>query len=119
MKKHLWLVAVTVAFLAAACGVRQAAPAADPAPITAPGSLVAATPTPTSPPLSASDEQSTDEEVEDVLRNAILFPVDDWTKTVFEKHSMPFREFRGGGPPKDGIPAIDEPKFVSVAEADE
>jgi hypothetical protein len=25
----------------------------------------------------------------------------------------------GGGPPKDGIPAIDNPKFVSVAEADE
>jgi hypothetical protein len=24
----------------------------------------------------------------------------------------------GGGPPKDGIPAIDHPKYVSVAEAD-
>jgi hypothetical protein len=25
----------------------------------------------------------------------------------------------GGGPPKDGIPSIDNPKFVSVAEADQ
>ncbi len=25
----------------------------------------------------------------------------------------------GGGPPKDGIPSIDNPKFVSVAEADD
>ena len=25
----------------------------------------------------------------------------------------------GGGPPKDGIPSIDNPKFVSVEEADE
>lgn len=25
----------------------------------------------------------------------------------------------GGGPPKDGIPSIDNPRFVSVAEADE
>ncbi len=27
-------------------------------------------------------------------------------------------KIRGGGPPKDGIPAIDDPKYVSVAEAD-
>ena len=25
----------------------------------------------------------------------------------------------GGGPPKDGIPSIDNPKFVTVAEADQ
>jgi hypothetical protein len=25
----------------------------------------------------------------------------------------------GGGPPKDGIPSIDNPKYVSLAEADE
>ncbi len=25
----------------------------------------------------------------------------------------------GGGPPKDGIPSIDDPKFVPLAEADE
>jgi hypothetical protein len=29
-----------------------------------------------------------------------------------------YSEIRSGGPPKDGIPAIDEPRFVSVGEAD-
>ncbi|MGH2801353.1 MAG: DUF3179 domain-containing protein, partial [Thermoleophilaceae bacterium] len=35
------------------------------------------------------------------------------------EHSVALDEFVGGGPPKDGIPSIDEPRFVSVAEADE
>lgn len=33
------------------------------------------------------------------------------------KHSVPLNEILGGGPPKDGIPSIDNPKFVSVSEA--
>ncbi|NIN68937.1 MAG: DUF3179 domain-containing protein, partial [Anaerolineae bacterium] len=31
----------------------------------------------------------------------------------------PYSEILSGGPPKDGIPAIDAPKFISVEEADE
>ncbi len=38
--------------------------------------------------------------------------------TDFSKASVPLDEFRSGGPPKDGIPAIDDPKFVSQKEAD-
>ncbi len=38
-------------------------------------------------------------------------------KTDFEKRSIPFGEVLSGGPPKDGIPAIDDPVFVSLAEA--
>lgn len=33
------------------------------------------------------------------------------------KHSVPLNEILGGGPPKDGIPSIDNPRFVSVVEA--
>lgn len=33
------------------------------------------------------------------------------------KHSVPLNEILGGGPPKDGIPSIDNPKFVSITEA--
>jgi hypothetical protein len=40
-------------------------------------------------------------------------------KTDFTEHSVPLDEFVGGGPPKDGIPSIDTPKLISVAEADE
>lgn len=38
-------------------------------------------------------------------------------KTDFEKHSVPFTEIQSGGPPKDGIPAIDAPQFVAVGNA--
>lgn len=34
------------------------------------------------------------------------------------KHSVPLDAIIGGGPPKDGIPSIDNPKFVSIREAD-
>lgn len=39
--------------------------------------------------------------------------------TDFSKHSVPYSEIFSGGPPKDGIPSIDAPKFISVDEADE
>ncbi len=39
--------------------------------------------------------------------------------TDFSKHTISYSEILSGGPPKDGIPAIDSPKFVSVQEADE
>jgi len=39
--------------------------------------------------------------------------------TDFSKHAVPYSEILSGGPPKDGIPGIDEPRFVSVEEADE
>jgi hypothetical protein len=38
--------------------------------------------------------------------------------TDFSNHSVPLDEFVGGGPPKDGIPSIDDPEFVSVDDAD-
>ncbi len=38
--------------------------------------------------------------------------------TDFSKRAVPFSEILSGGPPKDGIPALDDPKFVSIAEAD-
>lgn len=34
------------------------------------------------------------------------------------RHSIPLNEILSGGPPKDGIPSIDNPKFVEVSEAD-
>jgi uncharacterized protein DUF3179 len=37
--------------------------------------------------------------------------------TDFSKATVDLTEIVSGGPPKDGIPAIDEPRFVSVPEA--
>ncbi len=39
--------------------------------------------------------------------------------TDFSRHTVPYAEILSGGPPKDGIPAIDKPKFIPVSEADE
>src|SRR3989338_6192242 len=36
----------------------------------------------------------------------------------FSKHSIPLNEIHDGGPPKDGIPALFDPEFVSADEAD-
>jgi hypothetical protein len=40
----------------------------------------------------------------------------EW-KTDFDKRTVEMSEIISGGPPKDGIPALDEPKFISVADA--
>ncbi len=39
--------------------------------------------------------------------------------TDFSKHSVPYDDILSGGPPKDGIPAIDDPRYASIAEANE
>ena len=42
----------------------------------------------------------------------------EWPQTDFDRHSVGFDEIISGGPPKDGIPSIDDPQFVAVAAAD-
>jgi len=39
-----------------------------------------------------------------------------WPQTDFAKTSIDFDEIMSGGPPKDGIPSIDSPEFVAVAD---
>jgi hypothetical protein len=56
--------------------------------------------------------------VEPTPDNKVTVDTGGW-KTDFSKHTVPLGEFQSGGPGKDGIPAIDEPKFVSVDEAEE
>lgn len=38
----------------------------------------------------------------------------EWPNTDFSRHSVEFDEIMSGGPPKDGIPSIDSPKFTLV-----
>lgn len=45
------------------------------------------------------------------------FSTTGW-KTDFSIHSVPYNEIISGGPPRDGIPPIDDPKFVTPFEAD-
>lgn len=37
-------------------------------------------------------------------------------KTDFSKSSVPFEEIISGGPPRDGIPSIDDPQFVKASD---
>jgi hypothetical protein len=98
---------IVVALLLSACAGAAAAPtpastqtvSPEPASISTQESLPKATPAllpDESPPAGASFEFKTD----------------------FSKHSVPYDEILSGGPPKDGIPAIDSPTFVSVPDAD-
>lgn len=57
-------------------------------------------------------------------RETISIPNEDQTFSTKEilvtdgtKHSVPLNEILGGGPAKDGIPSIDNPKFVSIVDA--
>ncbi len=38
----------------------------------------------------------------------------EWPRTEFAKHSVSFAEIKSGGPPKDGLPSIDNPHFASL-----
>src|SRR5262249_58755661 len=40
----------------------------------------------------------------------------EWPRTDFAKHSVAFAGIKSGGPPKDGIPAIDAPRFERLAD---
>jgi hypothetical protein len=54
-------------------------------------------------PTSASDDE-------------LSVPTAGW-ETDFSRHTVPLSEFQSGGPGKDGIPSLDERRFVSVEEA--
>ncbi|MCW9033171.1 MAG: DUF3179 domain-containing protein [Rhodospirillales bacterium] len=41
----------------------------------------------------------------------------EWPKTDFTKTNIDLSEIQSGGPPKDGIPSIDKPEFISVDKA--
>lgn len=43
----------------------------------------------------------------------------EWPKTDFSRHTVPLEEIISGGPPKDGIPSIDNPRFVPVVAVTE
>jgi hypothetical protein len=40
----------------------------------------------------------------------------EWPRTDFSQHTVPLREIRSGGPPKDGIPSIDVPRFEQLSD---
>ncbi|HSG94113.1 MAG TPA: hypothetical protein VLA28_01245, partial [Afifellaceae bacterium] len=48
--------------------------------------------------------------------NPAVWKLRGWAETDFSKTSIEFSEILSGGPPKDGIPSIDEPVFRPASE---
>ena len=48
----------------------------------------------------------------------LMFPLTALAQWDFSKHSIPLDEIQSGGPPRDGIPALTNPKYVPAAKAD-
>jgi hypothetical protein len=94
-----------IALALGACAPTDSPKSTNPAP-------TALSPTPL--PQSASAAGS----VKLLPEEPVPFNTSAW-KTNFKKHTVPFSEILSGGPPKDGIPAIDDPNFVSTREASE
>ena len=42
----------------------------------------------------------------------------EWPNTDFSRHSVDYAEILSGGPPRDGIPAIDAPQFKALDAVD-
>ena len=73
------------------------------------------TPRPTVPPDSIGAVEP-DPDFEDELMQARL-STSGW-KTDFSLHSVPYSGILSGGPPRDGIPPLDDPKFTTFGDAD-
>jgi len=52
-----------------------------------------------------------------VLADSTIRKNIEWPITDFDNRIVDLNEIQSGGPPKDGIPAIDDPKFLSLSEA--
>jgi hypothetical protein len=77
------------------------------------------------PPAETRNQPLPLEETAAVLQQPTLLPpqmpprgAEREFSTDFSKASVYFDEILSGGPPKDGIPAIDSPSFVTVDEAE-
>jgi hypothetical protein len=92
--------------LLAACSAPT--PTADPAPTAVPAPTIA----PTTAALPSDPAEPALLPAEPPPDGAAQFTTD------FSRQTVSYREILSGGPPKDGIPAIDAPQFVTVSEAD-
>ena len=81
----------------------------------------AATDLPTATPLPVSPEgvaQTLDQAEADAARQRFESLLRASWATDFTRATISLDEIMTGGPPKDGIPAIDDPTFESIANAD-
>jgi len=111
-----------VAALGTSCGSDSSTKIFPPmVPPTAAARAPAPSPAPTIAPRESESESGNglvapDPNFREALQDAGLSTI-GW-KTDFSRHTVPFTEILSGGPPRDGIPPIDQPKFIDFREAD-
>jgi len=74
------------------------------------------------PTQNDSIENTSVESSDMISQEQTITQIQDETKVKIQvtdgiKHIVPLDKIKSGGPPKDGIPSIDNPNFVSTAEA--
>ena len=95
------------------------ADAATPLPTAALEPAATALPSATAPPVSRETVVQTvpDAQAEEARTRYQRLLRAEWD-TDFTRTTISFDEIMTGGPPKDGIPSIDDPQFESIADAD-
>jgi hypothetical protein len=119
MRFKNWLVFLTL--FAAACGGAAAAGATigDGDAVNPPTAVVEdLQPTVEATAIPSPTIEATEPEVEFLPEEPPPSGAQREFSTDFGRHTVPYSEILSGGPPKDGIPALDDPKFVTVDEAD-
>ena len=115
-KKNLLIpsVALGLAAILGAVVVIALAGSSDPEPptLTSPSEVPALSES----PASRAGAITPDPDYRAALRSAGI-STGGW-ETDFSLHSVPYSEIFSGGPPRDGIPPIDRPKFTTFEEAD-
>ena len=66
---------------------------------------------------AATREQATPAATAAPANERVGFSTAGW-KTDFSRHSVPLSEISSGGPPRDGIPPVDAPKFLPLGGGD-
>ena len=94
-------------------------PAATPVPTAALEQSATSLPAATALPVSRETVEQTvpDAEAEEARTRYQRLLRAEW-ETDFTRTTISFDEIMTGGPPKDGIPSIDNPRFESIADAD-
>ena len=104
-----------------AADLPTAALADDATPLPTAAMAAAATALPTFAPLMSSPESMVqtvpDAEAEEARTKYQRLLRAQWD-TDFTRTTISFDEIMTGGPPKDGIPSIDDPQFESITDAD-
>lgn len=115
----VWVSAIAVLLALAACQRQEGATDRTTAVSPSPTPLASATATAVSPttesvaaPTDSTEEMITTDNRSDRLRTLTA----SW-QTNWERHTIEYDEILSGGPPRDGIPSVDNPQFITVDDA--